>query len=55
MIPPQAEQGAEDVVDSPEGRAEFLFQYLLKHDLFLGRCHLAQPKEEPEACQEVEP
>lgn len=50
MIPPQVEQEAEDVADSPVDRGEFLFQYLLRHDLSLGHCHLAPHKVEPEAC-----
>jgi len=54
MIHRPAEQEAEDVVDTAEARAEFLSQFLLRHDLFLGHCHLAPPKVEPEACREVE-
>lgn len=54
MIHQPEEQEEEVAEDIQVARAEFLRQYLLRHDLFLGRCHIAQPKEEPEACREVE-
>jgi hypothetical protein len=54
MIHRPEEREAEVQVDTQEARAEFLSQFLLRHDLFLGRCHTAQPKEEPEACREAE-